>query len=243
MNQRINESPGKTLRCLTPEFEKKFFNYKQSIKLNMNSFKSLLYFTLLSGVLLVSCGEDDPKPALQATLVENLPADPATGFNPTTGQPTGTTGKYKFFSFKTGDFVANTDSADIDPALWDIGFRGTTIIVNSGTSGPGSAAAQIVGGIFDELLTAPDAGYVQDGTTKAIPTGSGGWFTASAPPTIITPIAGKIIVIKTVDGKYAKMEILSYYKDAPASPNPTTDLARYYTFRYVYQPDGSKSFE
>jgi hypothetical protein len=56
---------------------------------------------------------------------------------------------------------------------------------------------------------------------------------------VITATAGKVIVLKTADGKYAKMEILSYYKDAPAPVNPLRDIARYYTFQYVYQPDGS----
>jgi hypothetical protein len=208
----------------------------------MNSLKSILSLVFLSGVLLLaSCGEDDPKLALEATLVENLPADPATGFNPNTGQPIGTTGKYKLFSFATGEVVANADSAT---GNWDIGFRGTTIIVNSGTSGPKTAAAQVVEGIFDQYLTAPDAGYNVDGTTKAIPTGSGnGWYNASSTqPTIITPIAGRFIVIKTTDNKYAKFEILSYYQDAPVSPTGN-EPSRYYTFRYIYQPDGSKSFK
>jgi hypothetical protein len=178
---------------------------------------------------------------LEATTITNLEADPATGYDPNTGQPIGTTGKYKLFSFKTGATVLNTDSATSN---WDVGFRGTTIIVNSGTSGPGTASAQVVEGIFDEYFTAPGDGYKVDGTTKAIPTGSGnGWYNASATqPTIISPIAGRIIVIKTSEEKYAKLEILSYYKDAP--PNPTgTEPARYYTFRYVYQPDGTKNLK
>jgi hypothetical protein len=210
----------------------------------MNTLKSLLAITTLSTLFLISaCDGEDPKPALDAITFENLAADPATGFNPTTGQPIGTTGKYKFFSFSTGQTVLNSDSATNN---WDIGFRGTTILVNSGTSGPGTASAQVVEGIFDEYITAPEEGYSVDGTTKAIPTGSGnGWYTttSTANGTVVSPIAGKIIIVKTTSGKYAKMEILSYYKDAPASPNPTTDMARYYTFRYVYQPDGSRNLK
>ena len=208
----------------------------------MKSLKSILSLSVLAAsVFLSSCGEDDPKPELVATVISNLPADPATGFDPTTGQPLGTTGKYKFFSFSAGNVVANTDSAT---NKWDLGFRGTTIIVNSGVSGPGSAAAQVYTGIFAELDTAPDAGYNVDGATRAIPTGSGnGWYNATTTqPTIITPIAGRFIVLKTAEGKFAKMEILSYYKDAPATP-AGTEPARYYTFRYIYQPDGSKNLK
>ena len=208
----------------------------------MRIIKSIFILALTGSIIfLSSCNGGDPKPTLQATTVTNLAADPPTGFDPNTGAPIGTTGKYKFFSFATGDVVANTDSATSN---WDIGFRSTTIIVNSGTSGPGSAAAQVSTGIFDELLIAPDAGYNVDGATKAIPTGSGnGWYSATATqPTIITPIAGRFIIVKTASGKYAKMEILSYYKDAPASPTGT-EQARYYTFRYIYQPDGSKNLK
>jgi hypothetical protein len=137
-----------------------------------------------------------------------------------------------------------------------LAFRATTILVNGGTSGTGKGAAQVQTGIFGDLATAPTDGYRQDndagglspaGTPNpnlAIPTGSGsGWYTATGggpgSPSVITATAGKFLVIKTAEGKYAKVEILSYYKDAPATVNPLTDMARYYTFQYVYQPDGS----
>ena len=212
------------------------------------STRSIFVSVLFVGIvaLMVSCSDDDPvlEPVVAVTI-SNLEADPATGFNPNTGQPIGTTGKFKLFSFESGATVSNSDSVT---TKWDIGFRGTTIIVNGGTSGPGSAQAQIVTGIFDEVTEAPETGYASDnGTTYAIPTGSGnGWYNAAgggpSSPTIITPIAGRVIVVKTATGRYAKLEILSYYKDAPASPTGT-EPARYYTFRFVYQPNDSRKFE
>jgi len=51
-----------------------------------------------------------------------------------------------------------------------------------------------------------------------------------------------VIFLKTAEGKYAKLEILSYHKGAPAAPIPTSE-ARHYTFRYVYQPDGSTKLD
>ncbi|MFT6205223.1 MAG: hypothetical protein ACJA1O_002839, partial [Spirosomataceae bacterium] len=42
--------------------------------------------------------------------------------------------------------------------------------------------------------------------------------------------------------KFAKMEILGYYKDMPAIIDRSSQ-SRYYTFRYAYQPDGSRTFE
>ena len=58
------------------------------------------------------------------------------------------------------------------------------------------------------------------------------------PPTfLITPTAGRILVFKTADGKFAKVEILSYYEGAPENPDAFVDQSRYYTFNYVYQPN------
>ena len=54
-------------------------------------------------------------------------------------------------------------------------------------------------------------------------------------------IAGKVFVVKTHDGKYAKFEILSYYKDAPATPDATS-VGRYYSFNYAYQANSTTTF-
>lgn len=201
--------------------------------------------------IIFSCTEDDPElfPVV-ATTFTNLPADPGTGINPNTGQPTGTTRKFALFSFATGDIVAGSDSTS---ANWDLGFNSTTIIVNSATSGPGNTQAQVINGIFDELMEAPEAGYKSDSdpapiagapnSNLAIPTGSAqGWYTYDGASMTIRPTAGRVILIKTGEGKYAKMEIISYYKDAPPAP-AVTDMARYYTFRYVYQPNDTRSFK
>ena len=144
-------------------------------------------------------------------------------------------GHFAFYSLKDGSAVALADSAT---TKWDIGFRKTAIIVNAGTSGSGMGGAQVFSGIFSDVATAPTTGYNVDATTSyAIPTGSGnGWYTYAN--MIISPTAGKVLLIKTADGKYAKAEILSYYKDAPATPDANS-VGRFYTFRYIYQPDGS----
>ncbi|MGK0356595.1 MAG: hypothetical protein ACJATY_002244 [Spirosomataceae bacterium] len=77
----------------------------------------------------------------------------------------------------------------------------------------------------------------------AVPTGSGnGWYNYNPQNNEVLPIAGKVLFIKTADGKFAKMEILGYYKDMPAIIDRSSQ-SRYYTFRYAYQPDGSRTFE
>src|SRR6187399_623341 len=148
----------------------------------MNFSRSFIAIVLVAGtgMLIGSCNKDEVKPALTATTFSNLAADPPSGgYNPNTGQPIGVTKKYTLFSFKTGVIVLNADSAS---TKWDIGFNGTNIIINSGTSGPGTASAQITSTIFDELTEAPVDGFKQDNkntapATYAIPRLSGnGWY-------------------------------------------------------------------
>jgi hypothetical protein len=198
--------------------------------------KSVLVLSVVS--LLTSCSDDDNNAtnvSLETKTFSNLYA-PQTGGQ---GQPVG--GAFTKFSFSQNTTV--TDDS------WDIAFRGTTIIVNGGsaigiTDEPtrtGNGAVSIVTNTLDAVTTIPDvSSFVQDATnTYAIPTGSGnGWYNYNSTTNLITSIAGKVFVVKTHDGKYAKMEIISYYKDAPATPDATA-LSRYYTFRYVYQPNGT----
>ena len=52
-------------------------------------------------------------------------------------------------------------------------------------------------------------------------------------------------MLRTADGNYAKLEILSYYRgnpDTSASDFSAVKNGRYYTFRYVVQPSGSRAF-
>lgn len=146
---------------------------------------------------------------------------------------------YQYFSFATGDTVPFSDSLTTN---WDIAFKGTSVIFNSGISGIGNAGVIIMDTLFSEVTIAPEAGYAQDNaTSKAIPTGGGnGWYSYAGPPShLISPIAGKVFVVRTAKGKYAKFEFVSYYKGAPALPDGLTDVSGYYTIRYIYQPDGS----
>jgi len=211
---------------------------------------------LALGLTLAACDSTttiDPVEPLEVTRVENLPADPPTGRDPQTGQPTGTTGRFTLYNLREGRVVldnTNPNRADSASTAWDIGFRSTTIIFNSGVSGPGSAAAQILVAPFDEVTEAPAEGYRQDaaGNQFAIPTGAGnGWFDRilfeGGPAGYIAPIPGRTIVVRTTDGRYAKLRILSYYRDQPTPPiNPLTANDRYYTFEYVFQPDGTRQF-
>lgn len=192
-------------------------------------------------IFTASCSSDDDKNEVTpvvTTKVSNLAA-PQTGGQ---GQPVG--GAFTKFSFSQNKIV--TDNS------WDIAFRGTTIIVNGGakigiTDEPertGNGAVSIASGTFASVTAFPAAStFAQDASTVySIPTGSGkGWYTYNAETHIISPIAGKVFVVKTHDGKYAKFEILSYYKDAPASPTQTSE-SPYYTFNFAYQANSTTTF-
>ena len=149
-------------------------------------------------------------------------------------------GEFTKFSFETGD-VTTSDTE------WDIAFRGTTIAVNGGTvtgtndepDRNGSGGATIEDALFSEVTSASGLTFAEDGTgTFAIPTGSdNGWYNYNFMTNLVSPLPGKILVFRTHDGKFAKVEVLSYYEDAPANPDGFADPSRYYTFNFVYNPN------
>ena len=210
---------------------------------------NLIALAFISGALfLASCDKDEmPAPVtVQTKSVSDLPADTIIGLT-SMGQPYGS-GKYTLYSLESNKVIANTDSATTQ---WDVGFRGTTIIINGGNSGPGAGGAFVYIGTYSDLATIPtDSTFRTDNapTSYAIKTGSGnGWYSYNGATQLITPIPGRVLVIRTATGKYAKVEILNYYKggvtpDATASDSDKLMKQRYYTFRYTVQSDGSKKF-
>lgn len=206
---------------------------------------------LLSTTLgLLSCEKDGDGGGVPETLstvvVNDLPADTIIGIA-STGQPFGA-GRYTLFSLERNTVVPNTDSAS---AKWDVGFRGTTVITNSGNSGPAQGGAFVFTGLFDELKTIPaDSVFRTDNAPSAyaVPFGSNrGWYVYNAPANLVTPIPGRVLVFRTANGRFAKMEILNYYKGGvtPATTAPDDDKLRkqrFYKFRYVFQPNGGKTF-
>ena len=92
----------------------------------------LLISLLINSLLFSFCKKDETGGTVApiAQTITSLPADPGTGVDPSNGQPIGTTGKYTLFNFATATVVANTDSAT---NKWDIGFKGTAIILCLGS--------------------------------------------------------------------------------------------------------------
>lgn len=183
-----------------------------------------------------ACSEDTPEPVvpLEAIVVEDLAA-PNDVIDRTTGQVTEAK-PFQFFSLEENALVSENED-------WDLAFKGTTIRVNASKN----VAAAIVTGIFDEISEVPaSASFATDsGVTFAIPTGSGsGWYNYNSATFTVTPIPGRVILIKTTSENYAKIEILSYYKGNPpaAELNPMTTPSAHYTFRYILQPNGTTRF-
>jgi hypothetical protein len=222
----------------------------------LNRILQLLLGAAFTVVVFTGCDSTDPEDdvPLEATRVENIAADPATR-DPNTGQ-TNESGRYALYSLRENRLVLSstaTDRSDSASTSWDVGFQGTNIIFNGGTSGPGQGAAVIVEDLFEDVTEAPADGAFrvdgqaecpsptgQPGPRRAICPGSdNGWYNYNPQANLITPIPGRTIVVRTADGRFAKLRIISYYQDAPAAPTETS-VPRYYTFEYVFQPDGSR---
>ena len=200
----------------------------------MKTIKLLVLSIML--ISFINCEDDGPNlQDIQSVSIEDLYAPQEGG----QGQPI--SGTFARFDFETG---LQTESE----TEWDVAFRGTSIIVNGGTSlgttdepeRTGDAGVYIFDGTMAEMVAVETSLIIQDSSSGyAIQSGSGnGWYTYAGPPTyLINPTPGKILVFRTRDGKYAKMEILSYYLGAPENPDAFSDPSRYFTFNYVYQPN------
>jgi len=192
--------------------------------------------TFFAASVLISCKKDDPiNPAEGKTVTVD-----ATDYE-----------EWTYFSFSTGDVVTVADPET--DTNWDLGFLRNHIRTNGGTSGSGSGEVYDAGVVaFETVIEAPSTGYVADKDTiehtildftqnppativdvSANPILEGwGSFTDENPPTF--NVTNKIFVLKAADGKFAKLQLLSYYNDEGSG---------HITFEYKYQADGSANLE
>jgi hypothetical protein len=141
-------------------------------------------------------------------------------------------GPFALISLRDGRVVPNADSAS---TAWDLGFRGTEVIVNGGTSGPGEAAAVLLDAPFDEVTALPPASaLLADGEREclrgpaaAVCSGSGnGWYLYESNG--VRPVPGQTLAVRLADGEgAAKVRFVSYYRGAPDEPGTTEP--RFYT--------------
>ena len=202
----------------------------------MNKFKTLSFALCSATILLTSsCSKNNDTPTPEVSKLSTK----------TVADLDGSTSAV-YYSLSTGAQVTGADTAT---NKWDLKFKTTSIFVNSGTSGSGTTQAQVVSSTFETLTAAPADGYKADAAGANAITG---WYTytgETAPQHAILTVPGKIFVVKTSAGNYAKVEMISYYK---GNPNTTTadfaDLTkrpanRFYTFRFAFQGDGTTSFK
>lgn len=148
-------------------------------------------------------------------------------------------GKYSFYSLENDSMVPRLDS---NTTKWDIAFSGTIILVNNTISGPGNGGGFVYNGLYNSLTGVPKDSVIKTDVSVpnncAIPWGSGnGWYNYSGQTYLVNPIPGRVLVIRTASGKYAKVEIMNYYiggvtPDASETLNEKVAKQRYYTFRY-----------
>ena len=217
---------------------------------------------------LTACDSNDPVDpidpvVIEADTVRSLAADPAER-NPMTGQ-VADLGQYTLYSLRDGEVVLSYDDedrSDSTSTAWDIGFQGSTIIVNGGASGPGMGAALILEEAFDAVTEVPATATLRvdgsadcpsvstpggtfPGAPLAVCTGSdNGWYTYVPFPGnqggYLVPTPGRTLLVRTADGEgFAKIRFESYYQGAPATSEITfTTPGRYYTFNYALNESG-----
>ncbi|MDR9365989.1 MAG: HmuY family protein [Balneolaceae bacterium] len=199
--------------------------------------KTITFLPLLALVSLFffsSCsdsgnGPEELQSEIQAETVMDLHA-PSLRDNPDA--------RFVLFSFRSGQTVDIADSASTS---WDVGFRGTEIILNSGISGPGEAGLVRLDVAFDQVTIAPSEGYEADGETLAM----ADWYTYTGmnePMRAVFPNENETYVLRTADGNhYVKFDIISYYKGNPDTSTEafanlqTRPASPFYTFDYVIQ--------
>lgn len=117
---------------------------------------------------------------------------------------------------------------------WDLAVKRYRLVVNGGHGFPGEAGVFRVDRPFDTVIEAPNGGYrpsrVSDGG-DTVNTVLEGWYGYSLFSHLLEPEPATF-VIRTHDGKYAKIGILGYY-----CPGPEAGCL---TFEYAYQGDGSR---
>lgn len=149
---------------------------------------------------------------------------------------------YTLYSLKDGKEIPLADSAT---TKWDIGIKFYNIIVNSNASGPGKAGVKVMtdGNYLNFKDAAAITNFSYDTTTTKLAIdynykSPNSWYNYIPVNHGFSPKAGLYFVLKTAEGKYAKMEItdVSYegYEQGAMYPNFLV-----YKFRYVYQHDGT----
>ncbi|MGH7388772.1 MAG: HmuY family protein [Candidatus Rokuibacteriota bacterium] len=139
---------------------------------------------------------------------------------------------WRYFSFRSGAVVD-----DAGPTDWDLAFRRYQIIANGGRAFVGKGGILDLGPVrFPDVRAVPATGYQGNEGPHEAPRNPAisGWYRYGFFSHVLTP-KPHVWAVRAADGRYAKIEIVSYYCPG-ARPGCLT-------FRYVYQGDGSAAFD
>ena len=152
--------------------------------------------------------------------------------------------------------TGNSDPTASDDAIWkarldwDLAFHYKDVRTNSGKSGNGKGGMlEASSSDFSKVTEAPASSYTVDDVftkfrlTPAMPPV---YVTSTANPVCIGwakynhqehawVFAEKVFIVKTANGKYAKIWLKNFLDDE--------DKSGTITMNYVYQPDGSRKLE
>ncbi len=142
--------------------------------------------------------------------------------------------EWVYFDFSRGSVIKGADKNSLD---WDLAFKRAKILTNGGeTNKKGLGGALVLESVkFETIAELPEnASFEKDYKSynklekenKALDK----WYEYNYLNHRLEP-KPSIYIIKTADGRFAKMQILSYYCEG--------EKAGCFTFRYVYQ--GKKS--
>jgi len=133
------------------------------------------------------------------------------------------------------DLSTGGEVTSADATTWDVAVKRHLLIVNGGPGFRGDAGVIGFRGIsFDAVVEAPDRGYAGSEVSRGGDTVTAAleeWYDYSFLSHLLTP-AEVVYVIRTADGRYAKLEVLDYYCPG-AEPGCLT-------LRYTYQGDGTR---
>jgi hypothetical protein len=207
----------------------------------MNKMKNLKFamMALLSLLMVVtSCKKDEETPS-------ETPESIISG-DLTLSRKTSYGNDWIYYSLKDQKEVDLTDH--LSSLTWDIAFNRYNVRTNSGLSGSGQGGAYDAGLVdFSSVIMAQESGYIVDDTIQIVEafTGQGvDWMTSTGNDVFKDCIIREnsntgpsytpnnhIYVIKTADGKYAKIWIKNYYNAEGTSG--------FISFKYNYQTNGS----
>lgn len=138
---------------------------------------------------------------------------------------------FVFFSFEQSKVLAFTDSPT---ARWDVAFKDSVLLTNNGVSGPGKGGGLVFKGVYDDIPCFPDTVAIDIDSTQARAINTT-WFENDPTTSLIKLIPARTILIRTGNGKFAKMEVMKFYDEKNG-----VKRRGLYTFRYTYQSNGTK---